>query len=125
VTRKWDALPAQPHCANFSGACVETHVQPAAEGIGTSNTLDGFDSEPTEEAGRDSEFDENAEISELEKRDFDDVEGMEVDVEQANYHRNCCSPCFADTSASSNQPDSWIEPFCRQRFSVTNAAVLS
>jgi hypothetical protein len=28
----------------------------------------------TEEVGQDSEFDENAEILELEKRDFDDVE---------------------------------------------------
>jgi hypothetical protein len=34
-----------------------------------------------EEAGQDSESDENAEISELEKRDFDDVEGIEADVE--------------------------------------------
>ena len=48
-------------------------MQPAEGRIGTGNTLDDLDSAPTEEAGQDSDFDENAEISELEKRDFDDV----------------------------------------------------
>jgi hypothetical protein len=38
-------------------------------------------SEPTEEAGQDSEIDENAEIFELEMRDFDDVDGIDADVD--------------------------------------------
>ena len=38
-------------------------------------------SEPTEEAGQDSEIDENAENIQLEMRDFDDVEGIEADVD--------------------------------------------
>ena len=44
-------------------------------------TLDDIGSEPTDEAGQDSNIDENAEISEMEKRDFEDVEGIESDVE--------------------------------------------
>jgi hypothetical protein len=35
----------------------------------------------TEEVNKDSEMDENVEIVEMEKRDFDDVEGIESDVE--------------------------------------------
>jgi hypothetical protein len=34
-----------------------------------------------EEVDEDSEIDENVEIVEMEKRDFDDVEGIESDME--------------------------------------------
>jgi hypothetical protein len=57
------------------------------------------------EAGWDSEFDENAEIFELEKQDFDDVKSTEADVEQACCHRNCCGPCCEDKCASLNHSD--------------------
>ena len=45
-------------------------MQSVEEGIGTGNTLDDVDSEPSEEAEQDSEFDDNAEISDSEKPDL-------------------------------------------------------
>ena len=36
--------------------------------------------------GQDSEIDENIEISEMERRDFDDIEGIEVDLDWTYYH---------------------------------------
>ncbi len=49
--------------------------------IRAGSALDGIGPEPTEEAGQDSEIDENIELSELEERDFDDVDGIDSDVE--------------------------------------------
>jgi hypothetical protein len=45
------------------------------------NTLDDIGSQPTEELDEGSIFDENLEILGLERRDFDDVDGIESDEE--------------------------------------------
>jgi hypothetical protein len=73
--------PAHVISLRAFSAIIETCVQPREEGIGTGDTLDDLDSEQTEEDERGSQFDKNAETSELEKRDFDDVKGAEADVE--------------------------------------------
>ncbi len=51
------------------------------EGIYTANTLDGIDSGPTGKLDDDSNIDENEDIIALERRDFDNVEVDEDDVE--------------------------------------------
>jgi hypothetical protein len=52
----------------------------AVEGIRTSSTLDDVDQDPTDKQGQGSEIDENFEIFEMEKRDFDNENGIESDV---------------------------------------------
>jgi hypothetical protein len=56
-------------------------VDPTEEGILPGNTLVDIGSQPTEELDGGSIFDENWEILELERRDFDDVDGIESDEE--------------------------------------------
>ncbi len=56
-------------------------VDPTEEGIGTGNTLDDIGYEPHGEEDEDSVFDKNLEILDLERRDFDDVDGIDSDVE--------------------------------------------
>ena len=56
-------------------------VDPTEEGIGTGNTLDDIGYKPHGEEDEDSVFDENLEILDLESRDFDDVDGIDSDVE--------------------------------------------
>ena len=51
------------------------------EGILAGDTLDGVGSDPTEELDEDSIFDENEEILVLERREFDDEDGIEDDLE--------------------------------------------
>jgi hypothetical protein len=68
----------QSHTARcFSG--TDNCVDPTENGIRAGTTLDGIGSEPTEDDGEDSDFDENREILALERRDFDDIEGIEFD----------------------------------------------
>jgi hypothetical protein len=45
------------------------------------------DSDPEDDVGEDSEIDEHFEICELEKRDFDDEEGIEQDLESINFRQ--------------------------------------
>jgi hypothetical protein len=71
-------------------------VDPAEEGILAGDTLDDIGSQPTEELDEGSIFDENLEILELERRDFDDVDGTESDEEQANCRTKCFRQCVAD-----------------------------
>jgi hypothetical protein len=66
-------VPFSPH--------IEVCVDPTGEGIGAANTLDDIDSGPTGTLGKDSDFDENQDIIELEMRDFDDVEGVKDELE--------------------------------------------
>ena len=51
------------------------------EGILAGDTLDGVGPDPTEELDEDSIFDENEEILVLERREFDDEDGIEDDLE--------------------------------------------
>jgi hypothetical protein len=72
-------------------------VDPATEeGILLGNTLDDIGSQPTEELDEGSIFDENLEILALERGDFDDVDGMESDEEQANHRTKCFRQCVVD-----------------------------
>ena len=80
MTRKWDALPKHSHNARFSPPIVFP-VDLTEEGILAGDTLDGVGSDPTEKLDEDSIFDENEEILALERRDFDDEDGIEVDLE--------------------------------------------
>ena len=49
-------------------------------GIRHCSTVDVIESEPTEDHEEDSVLDENEEILTLEKRDFDDVDGIDSDL---------------------------------------------
>ena len=69
----------QSHIPRFSSG-TELCVDSTEKGIREASTLDGIGSEPTEELDEDSIFDENEEILALERRDFDDIEGIEFDV---------------------------------------------
>ena len=73
-------MPVQSHSARFS-CRTEICVDPTEEGILANDTMDDAGSRPTEEYEEDSDFDENEEILALERRDFDDDEGIEVDVD--------------------------------------------
>jgi hypothetical protein len=46
-------------------------------GIAQVDTIDDIDSDSEDDVGDNSEFDKNLEISELEKRDSDDEDGLE------------------------------------------------
>jgi hypothetical protein len=52
--------------------CVEC----TADGIVQVGNLPDVDDSDSDEGGSDSEIDENLELCKLEKRDFDDVEGI-------------------------------------------------
>ena len=54
-------------------------VDPTEKGIPASDTLDVAVSEPLEELDEDSDFDENVDIFSSERRNFDDVEGINSD----------------------------------------------
>ena len=54
-------------------------VDPTEKGISASETLDVAVSEPLEELAEDSDFDENVEIFNLERRNFEDVDGIDSD----------------------------------------------
>jgi hypothetical protein len=56
-------------------------VVPTAEGIATGNTLDDMDSEPTDDIAESAKTDENIQILEMERRDFDEEDGVDVDLE--------------------------------------------
>jgi hypothetical protein len=51
-----------------------------AEGIETANTLD-MDSEPTDDIAESAKTDENIQILEMERRDFDEEDVVDVDLE--------------------------------------------
>ena len=70
----------QSHSVRFSSR-IESRVDPTEEGIHYVDCVDGIGSRPTEELDEDSDFDENEEILDLERRGFDDVEGIEFDLE--------------------------------------------
>jgi hypothetical protein len=57
------------------------YTDSTGEGITPGDTADDAAAEATEEVVDDSEIDENIDIIEMEKRDFDDVEGIESDLE--------------------------------------------
>jgi hypothetical protein len=57
------------------------HVDPTATGIRATNTLDDEDGTPLNGLDEDSDFDENLEILDLERRDFDDVDDIDSDME--------------------------------------------
>jgi hypothetical protein len=58
------------------------YVDPTQKGIPQGSSAEEVAAFRTEEVDKDkdSELDENVEIVEMEKRDFDDVEGIESDV---------------------------------------------
>ena len=64
---------------NFARVCFR--VDPTDNGIRSSNTLDDGGASPTDELDESSFFDENLEILGLEMQDFDDVDGIDSDVE--------------------------------------------
>jgi len=70
----------QSHSARFA-APIEFPVEPTEEGILAGDSIDGIGVEPAETLIGDSVFDENEEILALERRDFDDIEGIEFDLE--------------------------------------------
>jgi hypothetical protein len=57
------------------------YVEPTGVGIITVAAVADTAEEPTEGVEDDSEMDENIEILEIEKRDFDDAEGIDSDIE--------------------------------------------
>lgn len=59
-------------------------VDSTQEGIGTLAPTDTDVVEPTAEDAEDSEIDENHDIMDLEKRDFNDGNGIEEDMDGAN-----------------------------------------
>ena len=80
VTQRWDALPMQSHNAPFSAPLVFP-VDPTAEGILADDAVDGIGVEPAETLlDGNSLFDENEEIMASERRDFDDIHGIEFDL---------------------------------------------
>jgi hypothetical protein len=60
--------------------CISIYVDPTLEGIPPSNILEDSTQDALEAVDEDSEPDENVEILEMEKRDFDDVVGIEPEV---------------------------------------------
>jgi hypothetical protein len=58
---------------------IEMYVASTDEGMGTEGTLEDTVDEATEEDVEDSKMDENLDIMEFEKRDFDDENGIEED----------------------------------------------
>ena len=68
------------HSVRFSSR-IEIHVDPTGEGIHDGDCVDGIGSRPTEKLAEDSDFDENEEILALERRGFDEEEGIEFDFE--------------------------------------------
>jgi hypothetical protein len=75
----------QSNGAHFASR-TEVCADPTEEGIPACGTLDDVGSRPTEEFDEDSDFDENEEILTLERRDFDDDEGIDADLDKAYYH---------------------------------------
>jgi hypothetical protein len=55
----------------------ELYVVSTEDGIGTQGIEEDTVEEPTDDYVEDSKIDENLDIMEFEKRDFDDVEGIE------------------------------------------------
>jgi hypothetical protein len=55
----------------------ELCVDPTDEGIGTGQSLEYNEAEPTEDIDEHSKTDENLEILASERRDFDDEDGIE------------------------------------------------
>jgi hypothetical protein len=58
-----------------------TNIDSTERGIPEGSSAEEMAVFRTEEADKDSEIDENVEMVEMEKRDFDDVEGIESDIE--------------------------------------------
>jgi hypothetical protein len=56
-------------------------VDSTEEGIGTETTTELGAAGPTEEPVEDSKIDENSDIMDLERRDFDDDQGIEEELE--------------------------------------------
>ena len=94
----------QSHSPCFSSR-TEICVDRTEKGIREVVTLDGIGSEPTEEAEEDSIFDENLESLALERRDFDDIEGIEFDLDLAYYRDISFRPCDADDYTHLNHFD--------------------
>jgi hypothetical protein len=59
--------------------CTEMHVASTEEGMGTQEILEDTVAEPREDDVENSKIDENLDIMEFEKRDFDDEDGIEAD----------------------------------------------
>jgi hypothetical protein len=57
------------------------NVVATEEGISTGNTLDDMDSEPTDDIAESAKTDENIQILEMERRDFDEEDVVEADLE--------------------------------------------
>jgi protein involved in sex pheromone biosynthesis len=55
---------------------ISMYTYSTGEGITPGGTVDDATAEATEEVVGDSEINENIDIIEMEKRDFDDVEGI-------------------------------------------------
>jgi hypothetical protein len=60
---------------------ISMYTYSTGEGITPGGTVDDAVAEATEEVVDDSEINENIDIMEKEKRDFDDVEGIESESE--------------------------------------------
>jgi hypothetical protein len=60
---------------------MEINVVPTAEGIAADNTLDDMDSEPMDDIAESAKTDENIQILEMERRDFDDDNVVHFDLE--------------------------------------------
>jgi hypothetical protein len=58
---------------------IEIYVASTEEGMGTEGTLEDTVADPTDDNVEDSKMDENLDIMEFEKRDFDDENGIEED----------------------------------------------
>jgi len=70
----------QSHSARFAAPIVFP-VDPTEKGILAGDAVDGIRVEPAETLDGNSLFDENEEILALERRDFDDIDGIEFDLE--------------------------------------------
>jgi hypothetical protein len=58
---------------------IEIYVASTEEGMETEGTLEDTVADPTDDNVEDSKMDENLDIMEFEKRDFDDENGIEED----------------------------------------------
>jgi hypothetical protein len=67
---------------NLTPFHFSTYVDATEDGISPGSFLQDLTPEALEAVEEDSERDENLEILEIEKRDFDDVEGIDSDVEK-------------------------------------------
>jgi hypothetical protein len=72
--------PNDAHLPSGTAMCVAS----TEDGMGTEGIVEATVAEPTEDDVEDSKMDENLDIMEFEKRDFNDENGIEEDADEDN-----------------------------------------